>query len=314
MLGRAADNLFWMARYVERAENIARLLQVSCESALLPSRGEEKRRQDWEAPLWMTGALDDFHERYEEVTEGRVLSYMILDNHNSSSIRASLWRARENARASRHLLTAELWEGLNHTWLGITGLTWPELRRTGVSEHLEWVRDRSHLFRGALYGSMRRSEGFWFSCLGTSLERADNTARLLRVKWEGLAGDIFSPGQKGGPDFYRATVLLKALSAYKSYREIYATGLDFHKIADLLILRNDMPRSLMASLREGTEILNRLNPGLPASKQASDLLHRLESVQVSDLMRLGLHVFLDDFSRQMGELSQRIQRDFMMVE
>ncbi|OAN44771.1 hypothetical protein A6A04_08105 [Paramagnetospirillum marisnigri] len=312
MLARAANNIFWMARYVERAEALARLLDASLRSALLPATGEQ-RLSDWHTPLLVTGRYEAFREENEAVTEGRVLSYAILGRNNPVSIKASLGNARENARATRHMLTTDLWEGLNQTWLGVADLGWKDLQRQGIVTHLEWVRTRSHVFRGCLYGSMRRGEAFWFARLGGAIERADATARLLRVKWPSLQGSDYSAGQHDANAYYRRMVLLDALSAHKAYREIYADNLQVHRIADLLLLRPDMPRSLAAVADEIILGLEKLEAGEGSLKRARLLRHRIGSAQVGDLMRTGLDVFLGGVIDEVADLSNVLQTEFMMV-
>lgn len=310
MLARAADNLYWMARYMERAEQLARLLEVSVRTAMLPSPTESGRRSDWAIPLLVTGTMADFNERYESLTEGRVLSYMVLDRQNASSIRSSLWQAREMARATRHLLTAELWEAINRTWLEVADLTWTTLRRRGVAEHLEWVRFRSHLVRGTLHGSQRRSDGFYIACFGIAVERADNTARLLRTKWEHLGGAVAAPGVT---DYYRAGVLLESLSAHKCYREIYSTRLEPRRIAELLIQRADAPHSIAFCVREMVEMLRCLDAESPLLGEVQAMERRLAEVQIDDLLRVGLHYFLDDIVGQVAALSDRVRSHYLMV-
>ncbi len=311
MLARAADNLYWMARYMERAEQLARLLEASLRMDMLPSATTQTGRlSDWAVPLLVTGTMSDFDDRYERMTEGRVLSYLILDRHNGSSIRASLWQARENARATRHLLTTELWEAINRTWLEAADLTWTNLRRRGIAEHLEWVRFRSHLVRGTLMGSQRRSDGFYIACFGIAVERADNTARLLRVKWDRLGGAAGAPGVA---DYYRAGVLLESLSAHKAYREIYSTRLEPRRIAELLIQRADAPHSIAFCLREMVEMLRCLDPASPVLPEVEALERRVAEVQIDDLLRVGLHYFLDDVEGQIAALSDRVRSHYLMV-
>lgn len=311
MLARAAHNIFWMARYVERAESLARLLDATLRSAMLPASDDGSRLTDWHTPLLVTGRYKDFCASHEAVTEGRVLSYAILGRDNPVSIKASLGNARENARATRHMLTTDLWEGLNQSWLIAADLDWKDLKRNGIGAHLEWVRDRSHLFRGCLYGSMRRGEAFWFARLGGAVERADSTARLLRVKWPSLQGSDY--GAHDANAYYRRMVLLDALSAHKAYREIYADNLQIHRIADLLILRDDMPRSLAAVVEEIIVSLEKLEAGEGALNRARLLRHRIRSAQVGDLMRTGLDVFLGGVIDEVADLSTLLQSEFMMV-
>lgn len=312
MLARAADALFWMARYIERAETLARLLEVSVRMGLLPAaKADGARLADWEMPLLVTGTRDDFAESYGELTEGRVLSYLILDRQNPLSIRSALWAARENARATRHLLTTELWEAINRTWLEVADLSWTTLRQTGVAEHLEWVRFRSHLFRGALYGSQRRSDGFYVACFGTAVERADATARTLRAKWDQLGGEA---GMRAVTDYYRAGVLLEALSSHKAYREIYSTRLEPRLIAELLIQRADAPRSLAFCACEMRDALRGMDPHGPLLDEVESLRRRLDDVEIGDLMRVGLDYFLADVVKQIEGLSTAMRTHYMMAQ
>lgn len=316
MLARAAEDLFWMGRYVERAENTARLLAAILRSAMLSGDSDAARQADWQTPLAMSATINDFAERHDGVSEERVLAYMILDRQNPASIRSCLACARENARASRHLLTSDLWESLNQTWLVLADLTSVDLTPGAVGGHLEWVRDRSLLFRGVLFGSMRRGDAFYFTALGAALERADNTARLLRARWPALSRPVGPrPGAAGrsGTDYYRAAALLSALSAYKAYREIYSSHLEARRIAELLILRRDMPRSLRASLDEVVEGLAILGAADSALGQARELVERLDCVPIDDLVRMGLDTFLTDVVDRTAALGFSVERNFMMM-
>lgn len=315
MLSRAADNLYWMARYMERAENMARLLEANGQSDMLPAgnRSGPSRLSEWEAPLYMTGTVADFMERYEEVSAGRVVAYMLLDRHNATSIRCCLEQARESGRATRHLLTDDLWEGLNQTWLGMADLTYAQVAQEGVPERLEWVRHRSDLFRGSLHGTMRRGEGFMFACLGAAVERVDNTARLLRVKADTFAQADLARGFRHANDYFRAAVLLNSLSAFKAYREIYSANLEFPKIATLVIQRPDVPRSLACGALEIVELLSSLRPDAGALGPARDLVYRLQAVQIADLLRVGLRGFLDDVTARVGAVADQIRTDFLMA-
>ncbi|MBF0624622.1 MAG: alpha-E domain-containing protein [Magnetococcales bacterium] len=314
MLSRAADNIYWMARYVERAENIARLLDVVLRNDMLFPVGDActAGRDHWRAPLLMTGTLDDFNQRYGELSSGRVTAYMILDKDNPASIKTAIGRARENARATRYILTTDLWESLNQTWLPLSNLDYPALKKQGVEETLEWVRDRSHLFRGTLYSSMRRGDGFYFARLGNFVERADNTARLLLAMIPSLTcRDLGVLG--GGVDFYRAGVLLHALSAFKGYREIFSSRMETVSIMELLVSRPDMPQSLMFCLNEIVTLLDRLNSRGQARENARHLRYRLETVNIPDLMRIGMVGFLEAFAREIAAIANGIQSDFMLT-
>jgi uncharacterized alpha-E superfamily protein len=160
---------------------------------------------------------------------------------------------------------------------------------------------------------MLRGEAFWFARLGGAIERADSTARLLRVKWPSLQGADYAAGHHDANAYYRRMVLLEALSAHKAYREIYADNLQMHLIADLLILKDEMPRSLAAVVEEIVHSLERLEAGEASVNRARLLRHRMRSVQVADLMRTGLDVFLGGFIDEVAELANVLQSEFMMV-
>ena len=180
MLSRTADHLYWMARYIERAENLARMLEVNYRMSLLPHDAQIVER-GWAATLTIIGLLDAFQQRYQAVTPANAIAFMAFDRGNPGSIYSCLRQARENARAVRGTLTSETWEMLNSTWL--------EMRVTGmrpgaeIANFFEWVKDRSHLARGVVQGTMLCDEAWHFIWLGTYLERADSTSRILDVKY-----------------------------------------------------------------------------------------------------------------------------------
>jgi uncharacterized alpha-E superfamily protein len=189
MLSRTADHLFWMARYIERAENTARMLDVNVQTALLP-QDPENAEQGWRAMLSICELQESFSKRHIEVTPEAVIDFMVKDPNNPSSIYCCLQAARENSRAVRGALTTEVWETNNITWLELRKLLAEGMLERDPSEFFEWVKFRSHLSRGVTIGTMLKDDAFRFIRLGTFLERADNTARLLDVKFHSMP---FSP-------------------------------------------------------------------------------------------------------------------------
>lgn len=314
MLGRAADNIFWMARYVERVENTVRLLRATALTALLieSADGGSDDNTVWARPLLLTGRMDDFLARYEQLSPGRLMAYMLLDRDNPASVKSTLDRARESARATRHLLTNEVWEGINKTWLAIKDLHYAALAQDSLDDRLDWLTERCFLFRGALFGSMRRDEGLLFANLGLYLERGDHTARFLASQPErGAASD--DPAVKVR-EYYEGTALLKALGSYRAYRETFSSNIEFTRIAELLILHGTVPRSLRGAVDEIVNSLRTLNPTADSLKAAHELQYRLQTVQIGHVRRVGLRAFLLDFSKELDEITGRIQRDFMMVQ
>jgi len=312
MLGRAADNIFWMARYVERVENIVRLLRATALNALLTASTDGANDDTvWARPLLLTGQMDDFLARYEQLTSGRVMAYMLLDRDNPASVKSVLANARESARATRHLLTNEIWECLNKTWLAIKDLHYVSLQRSTIDDQLDWLSERCFMFRGALFGSMRRDEGLQFANLGLYLERGDHTARFLASQPDRAAASD-DPATKVR-EYYEATALLKALGSYRAYRETFSSNLDFTRIAELMILHATVPRSLRGAVDEIVVSLRSLNPAADSLKAAYDLQYRLQTIQIGHVRRVGLRAFLLDFSKELDDISAQIQRDFMMV-
>jgi uncharacterized alpha-E superfamily protein len=324
MLSRTADHLFWMNRYTERAENTARMLSVNYETSLLP-QSAEVAQQGWQSLLSISELLPAYQARHGEIAAKAVMAFMVSDEGNLSSIVSCLRAARENARAVRGSLTTELWETHNQTWL-----EFKRMLRAGELERdparvLEWVKHRSHLSRGVTVGTMLIDETLHFMRLGTFLERADNTARLVDVKFHGGTG---AGEQSQGlererdreQDFYHWSTILRSLSAFEIYRKVYRDVIRPERVAELLILRPDMPRSLHASLVEVVTNL-RLSAGdnaadgiLETRRVAGTLLAELQYESIDEILAVGLHTFLTEFLERINDIGARIGRAFLMPE
>jgi len=211
MLSRTASDLYWMSRYLERAENLARMLDVSYSLSLMPQDGRGDGLHELAMPLLITGTLDDYHARHGELHAERLLHFFALDAANPASIYSCLGAARASAHAVRGRITADMWENINATWLDIRDIAQQGLSRYGMSRFCEWVKERSHLFRGATYGTIMRNDAFRFIRLGTFIERADNTLRLLDARYE-MAGDQAEAVSDGTAHaYYQWSALLRAL-------------------------------------------------------------------------------------------------------
>jgi uncharacterized alpha-E superfamily protein len=310
MLGRTANNVYWMARYIERAENMARLLAATYYMSLLPVAGGNDVGE-WDAALRLGGDREDFLSRYDEVTPAKMMAYMALDADNPNSIRATIHNARENARATRNALTTEVWEGINGTYLELERMSYAKMLDQGFSEFFDWVKERSHLFRGAVYGTMRRGDAFTFSRLGTFIERADNSARVLAIKWEMLTPKSGKP--LGAEEYYRWGALLRAFSAFKAYREVYSGIIEPKRVAELLVLRADMPRSLLACIDEITEILGQLRGNAACTLLAAQARDQMRRNRIDGILRSGLPRYLGGFINRNNELNAMIGKEFMLV-
>lgn len=316
MLSRTADHLFWMSRYTERAENTARMLNVSYETSLLPQPAEVAR-EVWAGLLSISELIPAYSARHGAVAPQPVLEFMVRDGANPSSILSCLRAARENARAVRGALTTEVWETQNQTWL--------ELQRqldAGAFERepgpfFEWVKHRSHLSRGVVLGTMLQDEAFHFLRLGTFLERADNTARLLDVKFHAVKTDFFGRASERNQenDFYHWSAVLRSVSAFEVYRKVYRDVITPGRVADLLILRRDMPRSLHACLHEVVHNLAVLSTEQSAEtrRRAGRLLADLQYGRMDEILATGLHAFLTQFLDRVNDLGGGISRDFLVA-
>jgi uncharacterized alpha-E superfamily protein len=312
MLSRTANNLYWMARYVERAENSARTLESTYRMSLMP-QDPAIVQQEWYAPLNITGTLFPFSGRYTSVGAPEVLRYMVLDTDNPSSILSCFRAARENARAVRSSITSEMWEVLNHTWLELQRVNESRLAGEGVLEFFDWVKERSHLFRGVTVGTALRDEAFRFNRLGTFIERADNTARILDVKYHVLLPRVEDVG--GAVDYYQWAAVLRSVSAFESYRKVYRDVITPRKVAELMILRDDMPRSLHACMNEVYETLQLLaTPQAQESLRLAGELHaELHFGRIGTIFNAGLHEYLTEFLHRTGELGQEINHGFFTI-
>jgi len=324
MLSRTADHLFWMARYMERAENTARMLDVNYQASLMPQSADEVEK-GWKGLLGISELSGDFAKRYGDVTPDAVMRYMVSDAENGSSIRNCLQAARENARAVRGTLTTEVWETQNQTWLEFQRLIKNESFLRDPSTLFEWVKFRSHLSRGVTVGTMLQDEAFHFLRIGSFLERADNTARLLDVKFHAVESEYHgfqTQSQNGEPpatrdtevDFYHWSGILRSVSGFEVYRKAYRNVIRPEKVAELLILRADMPRSLAACMQEVVTNLK-----MVANEQSTDTLRKAGRLQadlqygrIDEILATGLHAYLTQFLERVGTLGVGISRDFLV--
>ena len=318
MLSRTADHLFWMSRYMERAENTARMLNVNYETSLLP-QSAEATEQGWRGLLSISELTPAYLQRYSGFNGRDVMDFMVRDENNPSSILACLRAARENARAVRGTLTTEVWETQNQTWLEFNRLLREGAFTRDPGAFFEWVKFRSHLSRGVTVGTMLMDDSLHFIRIGTFLERGDNTARLLDVKFHALAGEYFGAGNGQEPhevDFYHWSAILRSVSGFEIYRKVYRNVIRPELVAELLILRPDMPRSLAACMNE---VL--VNLKLVANRQSDETLRRAGRLQadlqygrIDEILATGLHAYLTQFLARVGDLGGGISRDFLVPE
>jgi uncharacterized alpha-E superfamily protein len=317
MLCRTANELYWMSRHIERAENTARLLDVTYRTSLLPYQVREPGlawAEPWAVPLITSGLATTFYQRFPELTAENVLRFMMLDSGNPSSIYCCMRAARESARSVRGAITSEMYEDLNSSWIEMRSYDYARIEARGMSDFLDWCKMRSHLFRGVTFGTMLRDEAYHFLRLGTHVERADNTARILDTKYHILLPSVTDVG--GAVDYYQWQSLLTSVSAFESYRKIYSDVITPRRVAELLVLRDDMPRSLHSCMNLINETLERLcdDASRELERKAGELHARLHYGRTDDMIRFGLHEYLVDFLERVSELAGEVSRVFLVPD
>ena len=313
MLSRTADHLFWMARYMERAENTARMLDINLKAMLLPQSAEHETRGQ-RAMLRISELEGAFAEKHGEPTRENVIEFMVADPSNPSSIHSCLQAARENARAVRGTLTTEWWETINDTWLEFNERTTQGQLAANPGALFEWVKFRSHLSRGVMIGTALQDDAFFFSRLGTFLERADNTARILDVRFADAEPNSRDAARQL-EDFYYWTSILSSVSALEIYRKVYRDVVTPSRVVELMILNPQMPRSLLASL-EGvcTNLTMLRTPGSSECERfAGKLRAELLYADIRQIFEAGLHAYLTQFLARVFELGQLIARTYLML-
>jgi uncharacterized alpha-E superfamily protein len=311
MLSRTADNLYWTGRYIERAENLARVLDVSCRNALLDLAGSSPE-SEWRDALASLGDPPQFGERECSLNETDVTRFFAVDTESPCSIKFCVRAARENARALRTVISTEMWESINTTWLALRDLDEAGLRARGLREFFDWVKDRSHLFRGVTHGTTLHNDAFHFLRLGTFLERADNTARLLDTKFQSLEG---MDANAAGATYYAWGSVLRQASAFRAYHQTYHDVITPERVAELLVLRLEMPRSLRFCAHQVVENLDAVagTRDLEAQRLAGELHASLRFARIDRVLGQGLHDFLSEITERIAELSAQLARDFLMT-
>ena len=313
MLSRTADNLYWLARYVERAEYLARILEATQRLTALPI-AYGGSTNEWESAVATAGCAGAFATSYAEANEETVTDFLAFSSANPSSIRNCFDVARSNARAVRTALTMEMWDAINGGWLEIRRFGAGPASREDLARFLRLVQEYSLRFDGSAYRTMLRNDAFWFSRLGVFVERADNTARILDVKYHLLLPEH---ERVGGPlDYFQWAAILRSVSALTAYHWVYRDSLKPWLIADLLILKDEMPRSLAscyeAIVRNLDAIAESYGRQGPAQRQARGIRTRLQNSRMDGVFQRGLHEFIGEFISENNRLGSAITEQFLV--
>jgi uncharacterized alpha-E superfamily protein len=312
MLSRTADNLYWLARYVERAEYLARILEATQRLTALPLAyvGESN---EWESAVATAGCANAFYALFPEANEENVTDFLAFSMDNPSSIRSCFEAARTNARAVRTALTMEMWDAINGTWLELKRYGNGPTSREELSRFLRWVQESSLLFDGSAYRTMLRNDAYSFTRLGVFMERADNTARILDVKYHML---LPAHEHVGGPlDYFQWAAILRSVSALTSYHWVYRESLKPWLVADLLILKEEMPRSLASCYENIVTHLDKVASVYgrqgPSQRLARGVRTRLQNSRMDEIFQTGLHEFIQTFISDNNRIGTTISQQYL---
>ena len=309
MLGRTADGLYWMFRYIERAENIARLVDAGLRVALTRSGATD---DDWDGVLQSAGVRAAYGARHERLTSADAVDFLLRDTANPSSVLSCIEAGRNNARMVRTALTRDTWEATNECWIELKAALSKPLKAKELPEIIHAIKQRTGLIRGAFHGSMLRNEIYHFASIGTYTERADNTSRILDVKYYVLLPSVSSVGTS--LDNVQWESILRSVSAHRSYGWVYDGGYRAANIADFLILNVQMPRSLAHCYEKIVGDLNHLaadyGQRLKCHETAEAIYATLRSRNIRDIIDQGLYEFLEDFIRHNNQLGIDISEGY----
>lgn len=309
MLGKTAAGLYWMGRYLERSENVSRLLEVGFRIALTRSAAAAS---EWQSILTSAGCEAAYRARHDSFVSAKVIDFMLRDPANPSSLLSTLGAARDNARMVRTAITREVWEATNDSWMALRVRLKRPVREADLPDLLADIRRQNAQVRGALAGTMLRNDCYNFLRLGSFLERADNTARILDVKYYLLLPSVAHVGSS--LDHVQWETILRSVSAHRSYQWLYGTSISARQIADFLILNGQMPRSLAfccAKMQDNLGWLQReYGEATHAGAQAEALCRDMMSDGIDTIFDNGLHEYIGRFIIANNALGQQIERDY----
>ena len=311
MLSRTADNLYWIARYMERAETAARLLEVGARIALLPSA--EGYRNDWDSLLRASGNADGYAAKYGAAAQDSIENFLFFDRDNPNSVASSLISARENGRIVRTALTTQVWDALNTAFQELRHIEARPKAERELSQMTDWTMRHAAMVRGAIDATLLRNDGYNLLNIGYYLERGDSTARLMDVKYYVLLPRSDFIGS--GLDNDQWSMLLRAMSAHRAFHWAYGGEVTSAKIAHFLILNPQCPRSLITCVAGMNNHIGRLaklyGRTSPAQTAAAKLLAELEGQTPERIFDEGLHEFLSRFIRETAQLALVIHDSYL---
>ncbi len=315
MLSRVADSLYWMSRYVERAENIARILDVNLQLMLdLPKLGPEEEKKLWDPVLRSTGDNEDFDQHYKSTSSENVIDFLTLNTKNSNSIINCLTTARENARHVREQISLEMWEEINRTYLWMKGQTLKKIQKLGPYEFFSSVKNASHLFQGITDGTMTHGEDWDFIQVGKFLERGDMVTRILDANDEIF---VNTPTNLLNGGTLQWSAILRSCSSHDAYRKFYVAQVEPDKVVEFLILNEFFPRSIRFCAGALDEALRRISGCQEerftnqAEKLSGRLVAELNYSALEDIKTVGMHTYMDELQVKLNAIGEAIFQTYL---
>ncbi len=311
MLSRIADSLFWLGRYIERAEYTARILDVNYQ--MLLEESQQPYRLHWEPLIVMAGEQERFAQCYQEANARTVFEFLAFRPENPSSIVQCITKVRENARTIRDRISREMWEDINGLFHSVSRLDPKEEMAIGPHRMCEMIKFGGHRLHGVADATLPHDAGWEFLRIGWALERQEMTARLVDVRYHNL---LDSPAHLAAPDSHQWMAVLKSVGAYEAYHRQYHSPIEPEKVAEMLILHPRHPRSILFSTTEvqaGLRSISGSNPGTyanEAERLTGKVLERLRYDKIDEIFKLGLHPYLNDLSRMFASIGQAIARTY----
>ena len=309
MLGKTAGGLYWMFRSLERAENTARLIEAGFRIALTRSNDSAS---EWKSVVTTAGVKGYYDTKYDTYDATNVVDFLLRDPDNPSSVMSVTASARQNARMVRTALTTEVWEAVNETWMTLKDVLKRQVKETDLPAILGIIRKQSALVRGAMHGTMMRNDIYDFAQIGTAVERADNTARIIDVKYYTL---LPSASFVGSPlDNVQWETILRSVSAHRSFRWLNDDAMTSAGVAEFLILDSRFPRSLSFCSRHLSSHLSYLSKDYGTRFHSNDLIDaqraKLRDQTIGSVFDKGLHKFIEDFIRDNNAIGTQIEKDY----
>ena len=313
MLSRTAENLFWSARYIERADSLARLLEVGYRISLIPNT-ERGYTNEWESILETSGIKNEYLKKYKTISKENIIFFLLFDTKNSSSVKNCIKTARENIRMVRTAVTLEVWNAINSSYHELD----KNLKDTKnilkeLPEIIEWIKKQVNLIRGTILNTQLINDGYDFLILGTYFERADFTARIINVKYFILLPSINYVG--GDIDNFQWSLMLRSISSFRAFKWAYGgQEITYTKIIDFLILNMTCPRSLIFSIEKINHHLGRLSnfykQTSTPNKKMTQMYKKLKKLNANKITEIGLHEFLKSFIEEINFVYKRFEQKY----